>query len=144
MREKAPGSVPLPTLARLMAGTHKGWSRGSIGYRDAQLDSSDFTAAMTLFVAGVPALLIGSELALQGVGLGQMILAAPLGVLMGALVMGLLGRQAAASGVASAYLARAAFGTFGSMLFGLARMAMTLAWAALTLRVAAGWVEARS
>ena len=125
-----------------MAGTHKGWSRGSIGYRDAQLDSSDFTAAMTLFVAGVPALLIGSELALQGVGLGQMILAAPLGVLMGALVIGLLGRQAAASGVPSAYLARAAFGTLGSVLFGLARLAMTLAWAALTLRVAAGWVEA--
>ena len=98
-----------------MAGTHKGWSRGSIGYRDAQLDSSDFTAAMTLFVAGVPALLIGSELALQGVGLGQMILAAPLGVLVGALVVGLLGRQAAASGVPSVYLARAAFGSLGSI-----------------------------
>ena len=86
--------------------------------------------------------MIGSELALQGVGLGQMILAAPLGVLMGAMVMGLLGRQAAASGVASAYLGRAAFGSLGSMLFSLARMAMTLAWAALTLRVAAGWVAA--
>jgi purine-cytosine permease-like protein len=125
-----------------MAGTNKGWLRGSIGYRDAQLDSSDFTAAMTLFVAGVPALLIGSELALQGVGLGQMILAAPLGVLVGALVVGLLGRQAAASGVPAVYLARAAFGSIGSLLFGLARIALTLAWAALTLRVAAGWVGA--
>ena len=95
-----------PTLARFMAEIHKGWSRGTIGYRDAQLDSSDFTAAMTLFVAGVPAMVIGSELALQGVGLGQMILAAPLGVLIGALVVGLLGRQAAASGVPSAYLGR--------------------------------------
>ncbi len=77
---------------------------------------------MTLFVAGVPALLIGSELALQGVGLGQMILAAPLGVLVGALVIGLLGRQAAASGVPSVYLGRAAFGSIGGMLFSLARI----------------------
>ncbi|MEX0667349.1 MAG: cytosine permease, partial [Acidimicrobiia bacterium] len=125
-----------------MADIHKGWSRGTIGYRDAKLDSSDFTAAMTLFVAGVPAMLIGSELALQGVGLGQMILAAPFGVLIGALVLGLVGRQAAASGIPSAYLGRAAFGSIGTVLFSLARLALTIAWAAITLRVAAGWVEA--
>jgi purine-cytosine permease-like protein len=125
-----------------MADIHKGWSRGTIGYRDAQLDSSDFTAAMTLFVAGVPAMVIGSELALQGVGLGQMILATPFGVLIGALVLGLVGRQAAASGVPSAYLGRAAFGSIGTMLFSLARLTLTTAWAAITLRVAAGWVEA--
>jgi purine-cytosine permease-like protein len=125
-----------------MADIHKGWTRGTIGYRDAQLDSSDFTAAMTLFVAGVPAMVIGSELALEGVGLGQMILAAPFGVLIGALVLGLLGRQAAASGVPSAYLGRAAFGSIGTMFFSLARLGLTIAWAAITLRVAAGWVHA--
>ncbi|HKY48357.1 MAG TPA: cytosine permease [Acidimicrobiia bacterium] len=125
-----------------MADIHKGWSRGSIGYRDAQLDSSDFTAAMTLFVAGVPAMVIGSELALQGVGLGQMILAVPFGVLLGGLVLGLVGRQAAASGVPSAYLSRAAFGSIGSVFFSLARLLLTIGWAALSLRIAAGWVEA--
>ena len=125
-----------------MADIHKGWSRGAIGYRDAQLDSSDFTAAMTLFVAGVPAMVIGSELALEGVGLGEMILAAPFGILIGALVLGLLGRQAAASGVPSVYLGRAAFGSIGTMFFSLARLGLTMAWAAITLRVAAGWVQA--
>jgi purine-cytosine permease-like protein len=125
-----------------MADIHKAWSRGTIGYREAQLDSSDFTAAMTLFVAGVPAMLIGSELAQQGVGLGQMILAAPFGVMAGALVLGLVGRQAAASGIPSAYLGRAAFGSLGSVFFSLARLVMTIAWAAITLRVASGWVAA--
>ena len=125
-----------------MSGTYKGWSRGPIGYRDAQLDSSDFTSAMTLFVAGIPALLIGSDLALQGAGLGQMILVAPLGVLAGAVVVGLMGRQASASGVPSVYLGRAAFGSVGGMLFSLARLALTLSWAAITLKVAAGWVKA--
>jgi len=134
--------LPLPTLAGFMADIHMGWSRGAIGYRDAQLDSSDFTAAMTLFVAGVPAMLIGSELALQGVGLGQMILAVPLGALVGALLVGLVGRQAAASGVPSAYLGRAAFGSIGGVLFSLVRLALTLAWAAITLGVAAGWAQA--
>ena len=86
--------------------------------------------------------MIGSELALQGVGLGQMILVAPLGVLAGALVIGLLGRQSSASGVPSVYLGRAAFGSIGSALFSLVRLVLTLAWAAITLRVAAGWVAA--
>ncbi|MGH8927494.1 MAG: cytosine permease [Acidimicrobiia bacterium] len=117
----------------------RGWSRGPIGYRDAQLESSDFTAAMTLFVAGVPAMMIGSELALQGVGLGQLILATPLGVLAGALLVGLVGRQAAASGVPSVYLGRAAFGSVGGAIFSLTRLALTLAWAALTIRIAAVW-----
>ena len=125
-----------------MAGIYKGWSRGPIGYRDAQLDSSDFTSAMTLFVAGVPAMVIGSELALQGVGLGQMILVAPLGVLAGALVIALVGRQSSASGVPSVYLGRAAFGSVGGTLFSLVRLVLTLAWAALTLRVAGNWVAA--
>ncbi len=125
-----------------MADIHMGWRRGAIGYRDAQLDSSDFTAAMTLFVAGVPAMLIGSELVQQGVGLGQLILATPFGVLLGALVIGLLGRQAAGSGVPSAYLGRSAFGSLGGMFFSLARLVLTTAWAAITLRVASGWLAA--
>jgi purine-cytosine permease-like protein len=125
-----------------MAEFPKGWSRGPIGYRDAQLDSSDFTAAMTLFVAGVPALLVGSELALGGIGIGQLILAAPLGILVGALLIGLVGRQSSASGVPSVYLGRAAFGSIGGMLFSLARLALTLAWAAIIVQVATGWVQA--
>ena len=125
-----------------MAGFRNAWSRGPIGYRDAQLDSSDLSATMALFVAGVPAMLVGSELAIRGVGLGQLILSAPLGVLVGALVIGLVGRQAAVSGVPSAYLGRAAFGSIGGIFFSLARLALTLAWAALTLRLVGGWIEA--
>lgn len=116
-----------------------GWSRGAIGYREAQLESPDFTAAMTLFVAGIPSLLIGAELAGRGVGLGQLILAAPIGVVAGALLMGLLGRQAAGSGAPGAYLGRPAFGSLGGLIFSLVRIGFTLAWAALVLQIAGRW-----
>lgn len=116
-----------------------GWSRGPIAYRDAQLESSDFTAAMTLFVAGIPALLVGAELSGLGVGMGQLILAAPLGALAGALLVGLLGKQAAASGAPGAYLGRPAFGSIGSVLFSVARLAFVLSWAALIIQIAGRW-----
>lgn len=117
-----------------------GWSRGPIGYRDAQLESSDFTAAMTLFVAGIPALLVGAELSGVGIGMGQLILAAPLGALAGAFLVGLLGKQAAASGAPGAYLGRPAFGSIGNILFAIGRLALTLSWAALIVQIAGRWI----
>ena len=124
-----------------MTDIRKGWSVGPIGFRDARLDSSDFSSAMALFVAGIPSLLIGAELAGSGLGFGQLILAAPIGAILGAAIVGLLGRQAAASGAPGAYLARGPFGSLGGALFNLGRLALTLVWAALVIKIAAGWVE---
>ena len=76
----------------------RGWTRGPFGYRDAQLEGADFTAALTLFVAGIPALLVGADLAARGIGFSQLILAAPIGALLGAAMVGLMGRKASASG----------------------------------------------
>jgi purine-cytosine permease-like protein len=123
-----------------MSDIRMGWSRGPIGYREARLEASDFTAAMTLFVAGIPSLLVGMELAGMGVGIGQLILSAPLGAVGGALVMGMLGKQAAGSGAPGAYLGRAAFGSIGNLPFSIARIALTVSWAALILRIAGSWV----
>ena len=130
-------------MNQLRKGTdiRKGWSVGPIGFRDARLDSSDFSSAMALFVAGIPSLLIGAELAGSGLGFGQLILAAPIGAILGAAIVGLLGRQAAASGAPGAYLSRGPFGSLGGAVFNLGRLALTLGWAALVIKISAGWVE---
>ena len=126
-----------------MADIHKGWSRGTIGYRDAQLDSSDFTAAMTLFVAGVPAMVIGSELALEGVGLGQMILVGPVRGAdrgPGARSAGKAGGGERCSLRISRDVRRS--GRSERCFSASLASGLTIAWAAITLRVAAGWVHA--
>lgn len=120
----------------------RGWTRGPFGYREAQLESGDFTAAMTLFLAGVPALLVGSELVARGAALGQLVLAVPLGALLGAFVVGLVGKQAAAHGAPSVYLARPAFGSVGASLLTMARLVLTVTWGAIVLAVAGAWVNA--
>ncbi len=122
----------------------RGWNRGPYGYREAKLDSADFTAAMTLFVAGVPALLVGAELAVLGVGLGQLILAVPIGALLGALAIGLLGKKASAHGAPAAYLARASLGSIGGAFFNVVRLVLTVSWGALILAVAGEWVSSAS
>ena len=120
----------------------RGWTRGPYGYREAQLESADFTAAMTLFVAGIPSLMIGAELAGLGVGLGQLVLAVPIGALVGAFVIGLMGKKAAAHGAPSVYLARPAFGAIPAAVLAAIRLVLTVAWGAIILGVAGGWVEA--
>lgn len=124
-----------------MTDVRKGWPVGPIGFRDARLDSSDLSSAMALFVAGIPSLLIGAELAGSGLGFGQLIIASPIGAILGAGLIGLLGRQAAASAAPGAFLARAPFGSLGGFVFNAARLALTLAWAALVIQIASGWVE---
>ena len=124
-----------------MTEVRKGWAVGPIGFRDARLDSADLSSVMALFVAGIPALLVGAELAGAGLGFGQLIIAAPLGAIIGAGLIGLLGRQAAASGAPGAYLARAPFGSLGALVFNLLRLILTLGWAALVIQIASDWVE---
>ena len=124
-----------------MTEVRKGWAVGPIGFRDARLDSADLSSAMALFVAGIPALLVGAELAGAGLGFGQLIIAAPLGAIVGAGLIGLLGRQAAASGAPGAYLARAPFGSLGGLVFNVLRLVLTLGWAALVIQIATNWVE---
>ncbi len=124
-----------------MTEVRKGWAVGPIGFRDARLDSADLSSAMALFVAGIPALLVGAELAGSGLGFGQLIIAVPLGAIVGAALVGLLGRQAAASGAPGAYLARAPFGSLGGLVFNVLRLVLTLGWAALVIQIAANWVE---
>jgi purine-cytosine permease-like protein len=126
-----------------MAGTmQQGWERGPIGYRTAQLESSDFTAAMTLFVAGIPALLVGADLVRQGIGMGQLILAAPIGAVLGALVIAMLGQRAASSGAPTVYLSRPALGSIPAALVTIVRLGLTVAWGAIILRVAGNWLAA--
>ncbi|MGQ0849183.1 MAG: cytosine permease [Actinomycetota bacterium] len=117
----------------------KEWSAAPIGFRDAQLESSDFTAAMAVLAAGMPALLVGAELTGIGVSVGQLILTAPFGALLGAALVGLLGRQASASGAPGAYLVRPAFGSLGGLLVTAVRLALTLAWSAIILQFTARW-----
>jgi purine-cytosine permease-like protein len=120
----------------------KGWTRGPFGYRDAQLEGADFTAALTLFVAGIPALLVGADLAARGIGFGQLILAAPIGALLGAAIVGLMGRKASASGAPSVYLSRPSFGSLGAVPLTLVRLVLTLAWGAVILSVSGEWLTA--
>jgi len=120
----------------------KGWTRGTFGYRDAQLEGADFTASLTLFVGGIPALLVGADLAGRGIGFGQLILAAPIGALLGAAIAGLMGRKASASGAPSAYLSRPAFGSLGAIPLTLVRLVLTVAWGAVILSVAGEWLTA--
>jgi purine-cytosine permease-like protein len=120
----------------------KGWTRGPFGYRDAQLEGADFTAALTLFVGGIPALLVGADLASRGVGFSQLILAAPIGALLGAAIVGLMGRKASASGAPSVYLSRPAFGSLGAVPLTLVRLVLTVAWGAVILSVSGDWLTA--
>ncbi len=122
--------------------TKKGWTRGPFGYRDAQLEGADFTAALTLFVAGIPALLVGADLAARGIGFSQLILAAPIGILLGAAIVGLMGRKASASGAPSVYLSRPAFGSLGAIPLTLVRLVLTVAWGAVILSVSGEWLSA--
>ncbi|HUO47052.1 MAG TPA: hypothetical protein VM470_09510 [Acidimicrobiia bacterium] len=120
----------------------RGWTRGPYGYREAQLESADFTAAMTLFVAGIPSLMIGAELTGIGIGLGQLVLAVPIGALVGAYVVGLIGKKAAAHGSPSIYLARPAFGAIPAALLTVIRLVLTVTWGAIILGVAGSWIQA--
>jgi purine-cytosine permease-like protein len=124
-----------------MTEVRKGWAVGPIGFRDARLDSADLSSAMALFVAGIPSLLVGAELAGAGLAFGQLIIAAPLGAILGGGLIGLLGRQAASSGAPGAYLARAPFGSFGALIFNLLRLVLTLAWASIVIQLATNWIE---
>lgn len=133
--------VPLHSLGFMATSLKKGWTRGPFGYRDAQLEGADFTAALTLFVAGIPALLVGADLAARGIGFGQLILAAPIGALLGAAVVGLMGRKASASGAPSVYLSRPAFGSLGAVPLTLVRLVLTVAWGAVILSVAGEWLS---
>jgi len=124
-----------------MAEVRKGWSTSPIGFRDARLESSHFSAAMALVVAGIPALLVGAELVSAGLDFAQLIIAVPLGAIIGGAIIGLLGRQAAASAAPGAFLFKAPLGSLGALLFNLARLVVTLAWAVLVLDIASGWVD---
>jgi purine-cytosine permease-like protein len=84
---------------------------------------------------------VGADLVAQGIGLVQLILAVPLGSLLGAAVVGMVGRQASGAGVPSAYLSRSGFGSLGAVLVGVVRLALTGAWAGIVLRIGAGWVQ---
>jgi purine-cytosine permease-like protein len=123
-----------------MGDVRKGWSASPIGFRDARLEASDFSAAMALVVAGIPALLIGAELVGIGLDLAQMIIAVPLGAIIGGGMIGLLGRQAAASAAPGVFLLRAPLGSIGAAFFSIARLALTVSWAAVIVDVAGGWI----
>jgi purine-cytosine permease-like protein len=96
---------------------------------------------MAMAVAGIPALLVGAELFGQGLDFAQLIIVVPLGAIAGGAIVGLVGRQAAASAAPGAFLFRAPLGSIGAALFNLSRLALTLAWATLILSVASRWLQ---
>ncbi|CAN5162588.1 hypothetical protein BH18ACT5_BH18ACT5_07460 [soil metagenome] len=124
-----------------MGDVRRGWIASPIGFRDARLESADFSAAMALAVAGIPALLIGAELVGIGLDFAQLPIAVPLGAIIGAGIVGMIGRQAAASAAPGAFLLRAPLGSIGAAVFNLARLTLTLSWATLIVDIAGGWIE---
>jgi purine-cytosine permease-like protein len=103
--------------------------------------SGDMTAAIAVAVLGIPALLIGTDIFGQaGLGPDQLLLMAPLGILAGGFLLGVTGRMAAANGSAGGWLFRPAFGSLPASVMALVRLALTLAWGALVLRIASDWV----
>lgn len=118
------------------------WSREAVGYRQGELEGGDGVATMVVTLIGGPALLIGSELVTGGgLALGQILLVAPVAALLGATLIGSSATMAAQTGANSTWLLRPAFGTFGSHVISLFRLAMVAVWAVIGLQLAGNWLD---
>jgi purine-cytosine permease-like protein len=117
----------------------RAWPSGPIGFSAARLESGDFTAAASVTALGLPATLLGATLALGGIPFNQLILAAPLAILLGGFLLGLAGRMASVTGTPGPWLLRPALGSAGSIPVVLSRLALTVGWAALIMQKAGAW-----
>jgi purine-cytosine permease-like protein len=122
----------------------RAWPRNPVWSSHESLATSDLTAAIAVAVIGLPALVIGADiLGPSGLGVEQMILAAPLGAVAGGFLIAVVARIGAITGAGGVWLFRPAFGTLPSMMVSLVRLGVTAAWGALVLRWTGAWfVEA--
>ncbi len=141
--------MQLPTLPGLMRDAiRKAWLFEPVAYLDRALTSSDVTALVASAVMGLPALYLGARLtdpAIFGLSPTQLLLGLPLGVLVGAALMGSTAWMSAYLGVPGVRLLRPALGGLASWPVGLLRLFLQAGWAALVLRLAGFWaVQAAS
>lgn len=118
------------------------WSRDAIGFRQGELEDGDGVATMTVTLIGGPALFVGAILVtVDGLSLGQVLLIAPIGALLGAGVVSSSAAMAAQTGANGAWLLRPSFGRSGSLLVSILRLMMVVLWAVIGLQLAAGWSQ---
>jgi purine-cytosine permease-like protein len=116
------------------------WGREAVAYRRGELDDGDGVATMVVTLIGGPALVVGAVLITDGgLGLGQVLLAAPLGALLGAVLVGSSAIMAAQTGANGTWLLRPAFGRGGSVLVSLCRLLAVALWAVIGLQIAGEW-----
>lgn len=114
-----------------------------MAYRRGELEDGDGVAAMVVTTIGGPAVIVGAILLTSGdLDLGQVLLAAPIGALLGAVLVGSSAAMAAHTGANGNWLLRPAFGRGGSILVSLCRLAMVGLWAVVGLQIAGGWARA--
>jgi purine-cytosine permease-like protein len=119
------------------------WGREPVGYRQGELSGADGVAVAAVALIGGPAFLVGASFAADlELGLVQTLLVAPLGALLGGLLVGASARMAASTGAHSTWLLRPSFGSAGARLVSLARLAVIVIWAVVGLQVVGRWGEA--
>lgn len=118
------------------------WSREAVGYRRGELEDGDGVATMVVTLIGGPAVVVGSVLVADlSLDLGQILLVAPVGALLGALLVGSSAAMAAQTGANGTWLLRPAFGRGGSIPVSILRLLMVVVWAVVALQVAGEWAE---
>ena len=122
----------------------EGWSRSPIGYRQGSLSSGEISALAAVVALGVPAVVIGSELtAAEGIALngGQLLLAAPLGMVLAGFLLTSGAWMSASLGVPGARVARPALGSWGGVILGLIHLVALLGWGSTALAMASDWMR---
>lgn len=116
------------------------WGRDPIGYRQGDLTASDGVAVAAVTMVGGPALVVGTVMVtLEGLGLLQILLVAPIVAILGGLMIGASARMAASTGASSVWLLRPSFGRIGSRLVAVLRLIMIGLWAGVVLSLVGDW-----
>lgn len=127
----------------MLKSLRQSWSRDAVGYRRGELEDGDGVATMVVTLIGGPAVVVGSVLVEDlSLDLGQILLVAPVGALLGALLVGSSAAMAAQTGANGTWLLRPAFGRGGSIPISLLRLLMVVVWAVVALQVAGEWAGA--
>lgn len=113
-----------------------------MGFRQGELDDGDGLATMVVALIGGPALLVGALLVTaDGLTMGQVLLVAPIGALLGALTVGSSAAMAAQTGAYGPWLLRPAFGRGGAIGVSVLRLILVVLWAVVGLQLAGGWAR---
>lgn len=133
----AGGTGWLPTLAPRMRPTvETAWRREPLGYSERRLDASDLTAFFTVVVVGAPLLATGFVFPALEMSATQIVLAVPIGVLLGAGLLTMVAWASAFTGVSGLRFLTPAVGVSGSWLAAILRLLALGALGAQVLVVA--------